>query len=412
MTAWTGDKYAESGRSCFAFGPHCALIGRRRAGNLGAVSTHTRPDACPGALQVHQAADGGLARVRLPGGALAAAQLRTLAGAARELGDGYLELTSRGNVQLRGLAEGAPEQLGERLADAGLLPSQTHERVRNVLCSPLTGRHGGLVDMWALVAEFDRRLCADPELAELPGRFLATFDDGRGDVSGFAADVGVQALSAQQLALVLAGQDSGLRIPSDGAVDVMLAATREFQRIRDEHWRLAEVPDGATRVRQALDGRRGEPLDVQPCPRGPVGWIDQDDGRVALAATVALGRLSAQQVELLAVAEAPLVVTPWRSVLVCDLDEGVAEQLVGVLAGFGLIFDEASPWLRVSACAGAPGCAKSLADVRADLTAAVAHGAIPPGEQQHWVGCERRCGRPVGAVVDVVATSTGYRVDR
>src|SRR3954454_22480955 len=102
-------------------------------GPVTALPTRDRADACPGALQTHAAADGALARVRVPGGQLSAAQLRALASAARELGDGALEVTSRGNVQLRGLAEGAPPELGERLARAGLLPSQTHERVRNLL---------------------------------------------------------------------------------------------------------------------------------------------------------------------------------------------------------------------------------------------------------------------------------------
>jgi precorrin-3B synthase len=38
-----------------------------------------RTDACPGALQTHAAADGALARVRVPGGALTSEQLRVLA---------------------------------------------------------------------------------------------------------------------------------------------------------------------------------------------------------------------------------------------------------------------------------------------------------------------------------------------
>ena len=53
-------------------------------------------DACPGALQVHQAADGALVRVRLPGGMIDAAQLAALADVSSRLGSGTLELTARG----------------------------------------------------------------------------------------------------------------------------------------------------------------------------------------------------------------------------------------------------------------------------------------------------------------------------
>jgi precorrin-3B synthase len=42
---------------------------------------------------------------------------------------------------------------------------------------------------------------------------------------------------------------------------------------------------------------------------------------------------------------------------------------------------------------------------------AVSAGTLPmDGARQHWAGCERRCGRPSGDVVDVVATATGYRI--
>jgi precorrin-3B synthase len=69
----------------------------------------------------------------------------------------------------------------------------------------------------------------------------------------------------------------------------------------------------------------------------------------------------------------------------------------------------------VTACAGRPGCAKSLADVRSDATSAVANRTLPAdGARQHWAGCERRCGRPPGDVVDVVATGSlfdPYRIE-
>ncbi|HJQ44150.1 MAG TPA: hypothetical protein VJ831_13765, partial [Jatrophihabitantaceae bacterium] len=96
-------------------------------------------DRCPGTLTVHEAADGGLARIRIPGGFVTARQLRAIASASREIGNGIVELTSRGNVQVRGIPAGSERELGDRLAAAGLLPSESHELVRNIVASPLAG---------------------------------------------------------------------------------------------------------------------------------------------------------------------------------------------------------------------------------------------------------------------------------
>ena len=63
----------------------------------------------------------------------------------------------------------------------------------------------------------------------------------------------------------------------------------------------------------------------------------------------------------------------------------------------------------MSACTGRPGCASALADVRADALAGVPSSA---GLPVHWSGCARRCGRPAGSVVDVIAAEDGYRVLR
>ncbi len=375
--------------------------------------TRERVDACPGALQTHPAADGALARVRVPGGALTGNQLRVLAAAARELGDGALELTSRGNLQLRGLRPGAEVELGHRLAAAGLLPSATHERVRNVLASALSGRAGGRLDVRPWVAAFDAGLCTDLAFAELPGRFLATVDDGRGDVAGLGGDVGLLALGPDTVALTLGGSDSGLRVPPGEAVPIALAAARAFLAERAGQggtaWRLAELADGVARVAARLDGTRVPPGAVPTAPStGPAGVVPQDDGRTAIVAVVPLGRLTAGQADLVAALTADLQITPWRSVALTDLPDAAA---AGELGAAGLVLDPGSPWLQVTACAGRPGCAKSLADVRADAAAAVSAGALPAeGARQHWAGCERRCGRPRGAVVDVVATLEGYRV--
>jgi precorrin-3B synthase len=357
-------------------------------------------DACPGTLGLHQAADGALARVRLPGGIIGPAQLAALASASSRFGSGTLELTARGNVQIRRITD--PAAVVKTIAGAGLLPSPTHERVRNIVASPLSGRLGGLVDVRGWVAELDAAIRAQPALASLPGRFWFCLDDGRGDVSGLGADVGVHPLG-DEAALLLAGRDSGVRLPTDDAVATLVAIAMRFVEVRGKAWRVAELDDPGVLVPGAASSAQRFGGDTAP----PVGWLRQDDGRVALGAVVPLGVLPARVAQYLAVIDAPLVVTPWRSVLVCDLDDAAADTALQVLAPLGLVFDENSPWLSISACVGSPGCAHSAADVRADAAAAAQTGAALT--RRHFVGCERACGSPpTGAVL--VATAAGYRV--
>lgn len=346
-------------------------------------------------------------RVRLPGGVISPTGLETLAHLAAECGGDALELTSRGSLQIRGITD--PARVAEALAGAGLLPSPTHERVRNIVSSPLSGRAGGLADVRGWVGDLDRALQDDPALAALPGRFWFSVDDGRGDVSGLHADVGVQ-VGDGGVALILAGVDTGVRLPADEAVDTMAEIARRFQSVREKRWRVNELdnPD------ELLDGfavtapvGHRYPHDTGP---PPIGWIaqtaDPAGDRVALGAAVPLGVLPARTAQFLAAIEAPIVVTPWRSIVVCDLSEDVADASLRVLAPLGLVFDENSPWLTLSACAGSPGCDKSLSDVRGDATAALHDG--PPGVHRHFVGCPRACGSPLGAEV-LVATGDGYQ---
>ncbi|MBW4716956.1 hypothetical protein [Saccharothrix obliqua] len=325
-----------------------------------------RPDACPGAVDVHHAADGGLARVRVPGGTLSADRFDVVRRAALDLGDGWIELTSRANLQIRGLAPGAEHELGARLREAGLLPSRTHERMRNIIAAPLD-------DNQDLVDRVDRALRDVPELAGLPGRFLVTVGAA---VSGLGGDIGLV-----DDALFLAGRDSGLRV--DDPVAAVVSAARLFQELRGTAWRLSEVDSGVRRITAALGvpvaGRR-EPA-VTPVAPGPVG------DRVV--AGVPLGRLDARLL-----AGTPVRVTPWRSLV---LPAGADTT--------GLFTDPDSPWHGVSACTGRPGCAKSLTDVRADAARWI---GTPHTGRVHWSGCARRCGRPAGDVVEFVATGDGY----
>ena len=375
-------------------------------------------DACPGALQVYRAADGALARVRLPGGAISAHQLAALAHAATEWGSPAMELTSRGNIQIRGIVN--TDAVADAVAAAGLLPSETHERVRNIVASPLSGRVSGVADVRDLVTALDSAIGAEPALAGLPGRFLFGIDDGRADISGLAPDVGVHFLDETTAALVLAGRDTGVRLPVGAAVAELIAIAARFAQRRGKAWRIAELdsvePLLGDLVRSADPGVTQPPVTQPPVTwvpvtRPPVGWIAQDDGRVALGAAIPLGVLQCRVAEFLAAIEAPMVITPWRSVLIVDLDEGVADTALRVLPPLGLVFDADSPWLAVSACTGSPGCEHSAADVRADAAATVNEPSAnePTANHRHFVGCERACGSPLAGQV-LIATGDGYRL--
>jgi precorrin-3B synthase len=358
-------------------------------------------DACPGALQVHQAADGALVRVRLPGGMITAAQLSALSSVSSGFGSGTLELTTRGNVQLRAITD--VTAAAEAIANAGLLPSATHERVRNIVASPLSGRVGGRADVRGWVRGLDAAICAEPGLADLGGRFWFSLDDGRADVSGLGADVGVH-VDEDGCALLLTGRDTGVRLAVDDVVKTLVAVAVRFIQTRGKAWRVNELDD----IQCLLPGVE---LSATPFPavtRPPVGWISQQDGRVTLGAAVPLGVLPALVAEYFAAIGAPLVITPWRSVLVCDLSEEVADVSLRVLAPLGLVFDQNSRWLTVSACTGSPGCAHSAADVRADAALSL---ETDSAVHRHFVGCERACGSPPSADV-LVASGQGYRLLR
>ncbi len=286
-------------------------------------------DRCPGVLRLHEAADGLLARVRLPGGRIDARGLRAVASTSR-MGNGIVELTSRASLQIRGLADGA---VVAPLIAAELVPSPSHERVRNILASPLAGPEAD-----ALVAELDRALCADPALANLSDRFLFAVEDGTG-LHGREADV----------TIVVGGQIS---------VEEALDAARQGRRI---------------------------PGVVSPDhPR--LGAALQADGRLAVTVMPPLARVSPDQLDGLAELVSEVRIGVARTLTAFDLDPSALRAL-------GFIDDPDSGWFGLTACAGLGACAKARRDVRreAAMRASRRRAGDPP---EHYAACERNCGAP------------------
>ena len=487
-------------------------------------------DACPGVLVLHPARDGLVARIRLPGGYASGARWRTLAALARDFGDGCVDVTARGNVQLRGLRAADSEALAARAAAAGLLPSAEHDRARNITASPLAGL-GGRPALRDLVDALDAALLSAPEFAALPGRFLFALDDGTGGASLPASDLALRhaapapsgrALGAAALDssasggpaqdspleegfdLFVAGRHAGVRLSAAEAVPAVLAATRAALAagVGASVTRIADLPDGGQSVAAAVGGALGAaatpevrlPLGLAPAgvasrggpsagpatssraggaalhdcdrftadlsgksvaimdanPAPPAGGAGEEGGALVVGAR--LGRLSGDQIELIAGLLAPgevvrvgiagRLVIPLAGVrpgqAVAELGAGelaaglpaggsgagldAGELVAGLAPGQagagltaaaaaaaarlgagGLIVAADDPMGDVTACSGSA-CHRSLADVRS------AAGPVPGHRKTHWAGCSRLCGCPPDAEPVVALDAVRYRV--
>src|SRR5215211_4260541 len=116
---------------------------------------------CPGVLNPMPTGDGLLVRLHPSGGALTAAQARAVAAAARACGNGFLDVTGRGNLQIRGVREERHTALVERLGAVGLVEPIGAGPIRLTLVSPLAGLDPtDLIDARALAERIEVEACA------------------------------------------------------------------------------------------------------------------------------------------------------------------------------------------------------------------------------------------------------------
>lgn len=247
--------------------------------------------------------------VHLPAGHITADRLQRLAELAHTHTGGRLHLTGHGHLRLHG----DPGVLTAAVTAAGLTVA-TPTRAR-LLASPL-GARAGHHDITAVV----RTVTAHLAEVEVPAGTVVGIDDGSGDIVALAPTVAVLAQRDGTFRVVREGTDTGARVVAEDIVAVVLSA-----------------PDAGPQQPAA-------PLPVPVPPPPPIGWFDHD-GAVTLAGGLPGGVLPARLAEFLAAVDRTVVLTPWRSVLLRDLDEAIAEQVVRVLAPLGLVFDAASPHL-------------------------------------------------------------------
>ncbi|OAZ98381.1 cobalamin biosynthesis protein CobG [Halomonas sp. G11] len=333
---------------------------------------------CPGAWQPMATGDGLLVRVRPRLGQLERGQVLALCDAAEAYGSGLIELTSRANLQLRGVTEASWPALMETLVAHELTDADPEaERRPQILLAP--GWQAG-DDTHKIASALNDRW---PELPVVPAKVGIAIDAGKAPVLGDAsADFRIERADSGGLLVRADGYSLGTAVRSiDAAVAQLIRLVAWFvdsggwdsKRMRRHH---VPLPDWA-------------PANARPAATGsqlPLG--KHENGAVY---GLPFGRVPAR---VLRAAVTPadvnaLQVTPWRRVWVA----GASAEAID-----GLISDEQDARLRIDACPGAPYCEQASVATQplAERLRGVTQGSV------HVSGCAKGCARRSPADVCLV----------
>jgi precorrin-3B synthase len=389
---------------------------------------------CPGILHAVPAKDGMLIRIRIPGGLINARQLSTVAALSSAFADGQVEITSRGNLQLRAIQERRLPEIAAALESIELLPSRQHDRVRNIFTSPLAGLDSEeFIDTRSIVRELDARLIADYDFLDLHPKFsFGIYGSGR-LFSREQDDIALRAVPRSGSSLpalfqfFLGGMDSGYAVSLDHAVDCLLKAARscillaKLYGLAVRGTRLLAASGMMENILLTLSPlltpslNPGLPSAVRFSPPGAYEAAQQ--GQRNIIPAIPLGRLTAQQAQRLsesaAESEGDLRLAPWRGVVFGAIPLAHTSAVAAQLCSVGLYLDGRNGFQGIAACAGLSGCEASLADVRTDAATLARHlagRAVLPGWTVNFSGCEKQCAMRKGATAELIGTPAGYLV--
>lgn len=348
-----------------------------------------------------QTGDGLLARLRPVSGAFSTIQLLALAEAAERFGNGILEITSRGSVQVRGLADATIRPFADAVRDAGIVAASG----LGIEISPVAGLHPGEKADPRPVADAIRPLCADlaPSLAP---KFTLVVDGGVAGLTSTLADLRLTASNAEDWALEIGGRQAGV-FPAMSVAPIVrslllsLAAMGPAARGRD--LKADTMPAGihlGAPVQQAPDTPAIGPMQLAT---GTALGLGLPFGQITAQALTALTRLAD------ALGAADLRPAPHHVLLVTGLDRH--DALRRQAGDLGLIINPFDKRGAVAACPGSPRCAAGHLPAQ---TVAEALLAVAPelfdGIDLHVSGCSKRCAHPRPAAIEVIGREAGIEV--
>ena len=392
-------------------------LGGARSGHVGCVALpfagsgtlfgvvripvgHRRTGLCPTFAHPTLQRDGFLLRVPLVGGHLLVHQVECLAQVAGRYGNGTVELTNRGNVQLRGLVQ---DTLGSAL-DACQAAGLGDAAASLVTISPFAG------PAETALRETLVRALAEIDTAQLSRKFAIHIDDVAGHTADRPADLLVQLTASGQSATSTG--ECQLTVRALGATTcasaehVAVLARRLAQRCMQHgpHARPADLvaSEGAPALAAALGAtqpwlptppaRAAQPLQVG------VTVLAASNGEHLAVTAARFGRVSADTLAgvgaLLRRQNVPwLRVSPWRSLVLPCSSAAQAGEVLARVAALGLLTDVLDPAVGVISCIGSAGCWQTELDTLAEAERFVANrpAELAPGALVHVSGCDKLC---------------------
>jgi precorrin-3B synthase len=379
-------------------------------------------------LRIVQARDGGICRVKLPGGRVTVAQALAISAAAERHASGVLEITNRANLQIRGVRGGEEQALIDALLAAKLGPNNSGaDDVRNLMLSPAAGVDAQQqLDVRPLAEQVLNLLENNDTLHQLSAKFALQLDGGESlAMLEHHHDLWISALDTQRFAFGLASvPGEALAALNTEQVPALVNACLELflQLASPEHTRMRHllkqlpIADFLAALQARLPFALQQTAEVLAWRRPTAErWAhlgiraQRQAGWVHIGAAPVLGRLSAAQLAAVAeLTEDAVYFTPWQSLLLRDVASTQAPALRAKLNDLGLLTDSALPLARIVACSGSTDCGKGLAASKsdalllADLLAG--KGAI---DQVHLSACTRSCAAAHVAPHTLLAVAEG-----
>ena len=384
-------------------------------------------------------------RIRMPNGFTNAAQLKVIAELSQRCGTGFVDLTTRQQVQLRGFGVADLPHIWERLNAVDLVSLQTGmDNIRNIVGCPVAGlTDDELFDASGVVRELNDAILRNKAFTNLPRKFNVaitgcTENCTHGETQDLSLTPAITIIDGEEIRgfnIAAGGKvgSGGLRPatplgvfcrPEDAAAicsQITLIFRDYGPRRARNRARLAFLIDewGADRFRQELERRFGSRL--MPPGRDArttrhhdhLGiWRQKQAGLCAVGLSVPVGRITAEQLFGLAqVAQrygtGDVRITTGQNVIVPNVAERLLPQMTDEPLLRELRHDPSDMLRGLVSCTGIDYCHMALIETKelALKTARELDERLGRGKKlltMHWSGCPAGCGNHTGADIGLL----------